>query len=313
MPDRSYAILGTGALGGYYGARLHHAGCDVRFLLHSDYRHVAAHGLKVESKDGDFSILEPQAYDDPARMPPVDVAVVCLKTTHNHLLPKLIRPVLKPDGAVLMMQNGLDIEQAAAEVAPGAPILGGLAFLCSNKVGPGHIHHLDYGAIRLGAYRTDGAPAGVTDLMRAVGADFERAGIPIQLEEDLVLARWKKLVWNITYNGLSVIHQCTTDVLMGDPEKRAMCEAVMREVLAAAAGCGRIIDPGFITFMMQTTDKMASYQPSMLLDDQQRRPLEIQAIYGNPLAAARAAGVDCPLISQIHEKLIERDRANRSG
>lgn len=299
----TYTIIGTGALGGYYGARLHHAGVDVGFLLNTDYDHVREHGLVVESVDGDFSIERPRIYANADALEPADVAVVCLKTTHNHLLPELLAPASREGGVVLVMQNGLFMEVEAAAVAPRRTVLGGMAFLCSNKIGPGHIRHLDYGSVRLGEHTPDGRPAGITDELRAVGADFERAGVPVDLEEDLLTARWKKLVWNVTYNGMCVVHDTTTDVLMNDSKLRARCRRIMQEVVAAAAACGRHVDASFVDAMMDTTDRMASYQPSMLLDYRAGRPLEVEAIYGNPLRAAEAAGAACPLIRELYERL----------
>jgi 2-dehydropantoate 2-reductase len=309
---RSYAIVGTGALGGYYGARLHHAGLDVRFLLHSDYAHVRLHGLRVESKHGDFSIAHPQIYRDARDLPAADVTAVCLKTTQNDLLPALLPKPVGSDGVVLMMQNGLGIEEAAASVVPGHTVVGGLAFLCSNKLGPGHIRHLDYGDVRLGEYTPGGTPAGITPAIQAIADDLALAGIGVACEQDLVLARWMKLVWNITYNGLCVVHGCTTDVLMGDPALRAHCAAIMEEVVAAAAACGRRIDPQFVPFMLAATDRMASYKPSMKLDHERGQALEIEAIYGNPLRAARAAGADCPLIAELYDELRQIERARRA-
>lgn len=301
---RSYTILGTGALGGYYGARLHRVGLDVRFVLHSDYEHVRCHGLRVESRDGDFSIATPQVYARPEDVPPSDVVAVCLKTTQNHLLPALLPPCVGPESVVLMMQNGLGIEALAAPLVPGNRVLGGLAFLCSNKVGPGHIRHLDYGDVRMGEHRVAGAAAGITTTVEAIASDFERAGILVHREADLVLARWRKLVWNVPFNGLSVVHRCTTDVLMADPALRRRCEALMHEVLAIAAVHGHPVEPAFVPHMMATTDRMASYSPSMKLDFEAGRPLEIEAIHGNVWRAARAAGVPCPEIGGLYEALV---------
>ncbi len=125
---RRYAILGTGALGGFYGARLCRAGCDVHFLLHSDFEHVRQHGLVVDSKDGNFVLPRVQAYRDVRDMPPCDVAAVALKATQNHLLPSLLPPVLAEDGVVLLMQNGLGGEEEAARAAPGHAVLAGSVF-----------------------------------------------------------------------------------------------------------------------------------------------------------------------------------------
>jgi 2-dehydropantoate 2-reductase len=312
MAARSYAIIGTGALGGYYGARLHHSGADVHFLLHSDYEQVRTHGLTVISKDGDFSIAHPRIYATARALPGCDVAAVCLKTTQNGLLPHLLPPAVKSAGVVLMMQNGLGIEADAAAVLPRHTILGGLAFLCSNKVGPGEIHHLDYGAVRVGEHRADGRPAGITAAMLAIAADFKRAGIATVLEDDLVLARWKKLVWNVPYNGMCVVEGCTTDMLMADPKMRARCEAIMREVLAIAAAQGRQIHPSFVEAMLADTAKMAPYKPSMLLDHERGQPLELDAIYRRPLAAAEAAGIACPEIRALYARLLEMDPGPRA-
>jgi 2-dehydropantoate 2-reductase len=311
MAERSYAIIGTGALGGYYGARLHHAGVDVHFLLHTDYAHVRDHGLHVISKEGDFSIPHPQIYAAARDLPRCDVAAVCLKTTQNGLLPELLPPSVKRDGIILMMQNGLGIEADAAVVLPRHTILGGLAFLCSNKVGPGDIHHLDYGAVRIGEHRSDGRAAGITPPMLAVSSDFKRAGVPTILEDDLVLARWKKLVWNVAYNGMCVIERCTTDALMADRLKRERCEAIMREVLAIAAAQGRRIHPSFVEAMLADTAMMAPYKPSMLLDHERGLALELEAIYHRPLAAAEAAGIDCPEIRALYERLSRLDAGSR--
>jgi 2-dehydropantoate 2-reductase len=240
MPHaRRYAILGTGALGGFYGARLCRAGCDVHFLLHSDFEHVRQHGLVVDSKDGDFVLPRVRAYRDVRDMPRCDVAAVALKATNNHLLPSLLPPVLAEGGVVLLMQNGLGGEEEAARAAPGHAVVAGLCFLCSNKVGPGHICHSDYGEVRFAQYAADGAVAGVSDSMRAIGQDFASAGIEVDLLDDLLLARWQKLVWNVPISGLSVVLDADTRELMADPHTRALAEDIMREVVAGARSCGR--------------------------------------------------------------------------
>ena len=229
---RRYAILGTGALGGFYGARLCRAGADVHFLLHSDFEHVQRQGLVIDSKDGDFVLPRVQAYRDVGEMPRCDVAVVALKATQNHLLPLLLPPVLADDGVVLLMQNGLGGEEEAARAAPGHAVLAGLCFLCSNKVGPGHIRHLDYGTVRFAEYAADATPAGVSDRTRGIAQDFASAGIQVDVKEDLLLARWQKLVWNVPMSGLSVVLNADTQALMADPHTRALAEDLMHEVVA---------------------------------------------------------------------------------
>ncbi len=311
---RRYAILGAGALGAYYGARLAHAGCDVHFLLRSDYGHVTKHGLTVESTEGDFSLSTDRihAYRDVRDMPPCHAVCVCMKTTDNHALAELIPPVLADDGHVVMIQNGLGIEAPVAALVGDGRVIGALAFLCSNKVGPGHIRHLDYGKLKFGRYAADGRAAGVDQAMRAIGDDFERAGLPVELADDLVLARWQKLVWNVPYNGLSVTLDAQTDELMGNPLHRALVEKLMREVVAAAAACGRTIGDDFVQLMLDHTEKMTPYRTSMKIDYDERRSLEVEAIFGNPLRAAEAHGATLPEMRTLYEQLKTMDQRNRA-
>ncbi|MDG2308681.1 MAG: putative 2-dehydropantoate 2-reductase [Candidatus Binatia bacterium] len=313
MAGQSYSIIGTGALGGYYGARLAHAGRTVRFLVNRDYEHVRRHGLRVDSIHGDFSLAEPEVYALPEGMPASDVVVVGLKTTRNSLLPTLLPPATSRDALVLSMQNGLGIEADVAKAVPGRTIIGGLAFLCSNKVGAGHVKHLDYGDVRLAEYRADGQPAGITPAVRAVAEDFRAAGVGVALEADLDTARWKKLVWNVPYNGLCVVRNVTTDVVMADPKTRERVEHIMLEVLAIAAARGHPIPTDFVRTMLDFTAKMAPYDPSMKLDYEGGRPLEIEALYARPLRAARDAGVSCPLTLELYEQLLQLDPAVRGS
>lgn len=311
MANCTYAILGTGALGGYYGACLQRAGLEAHFLLHSDYEHVCQHGLVIESPDGDFTLPQVNAYGDVSKMPPCDVVVVALKTTQNHLLPEMLAGVVKDDGVVLVLQNGLGIEEEVARIVGSKRVIGGLCFLCSNKVGPGHIHHLDYKQITLGEYTSDYQFGGITERMRKISADFERAGIPIQLSEDLLLARWQKLVWNIPYNGLSVVLDATTNELMADQHTRSLVEQLMREVVAGAAATARIIPDYFIQQMLEYTEKMTPYRTSMKLDYDEKRSLEVETMFGNPLHTATAAGADLPLIAMLYRQLKFLDAKNR--
>ncbi|MBD1882150.1 putative 2-dehydropantoate 2-reductase [Coleofasciculus sp. FACHB-T130] len=311
MSNRSYAILGTGALGGYYGAKLQRAGLNVHFLLHSDYEQVCQQGLVIESPDGDFTLPHVNAYPDANKMPPCDVVVVALKTTQNHLLPEMLPFMVKDDGVVLVLQNGLGVEEKVAKIVGSERVMGGLCFLCSNKVGPGHIRHLDYKAITLGEYTPDYQPAGITERMRQIASDFESADIPIQLAEDLLFARWQKLVWNIPYNGLSVVLDATTDELMNNLHTRLLAEQLMGEVLVGASAFGRKIPDSFVEKMLDHTAKMKPYRTSMKIDYDEGRPLEVETMFGNPLRTAQAAGVDLPKIAMLYQQLKFLDARNR--
>lgn len=309
---RRYAILGTGAIGGYYGACLQRSGQDVHFLLHSDYEQVKEQGLKVDSVEGDFLLPQVQAYSSVAAMPIADVVIIALKTTHNStLLPALLPSLLGSKTIILTLQNGLDIEADIAAIAPQIPILGGLCFICSNKVGPGHIHHLDYGSITLGTYSADRQPVEISPRLNAIAQDFSQAGITVDLTTDLYLTRWRKLVWNVPFNSLSVVLNATTAEMMDDPDIRQLAADLMHEVVTAANTCAYIKDGqrdralpvNIIDHMLAHTAAMKPYRTSMKIDFDAGRPLETEAIVGNPLRAAQRASVDTPRMDMLYHQL----------
>jgi len=307
---RRYAILGTGALGGFYGARLQQAGVEVHFLVRGDYEVVRARGLQVDSVEGDFALPVVRAYRDTAEMPPCDVVAIALKATHNAALAQLLPPLLKPGGTVLLLQNGWGIEPELARLAPAQTILGGSCFICSNRVGPGRIAHLSGGAIAVAQYASGYRPAGITPALSAVCDDFARAGITATASDDLSRVRWKKLVWNIPFNGLSVVLDAKTDALVGTPASRALAIALMDEVARGAAAIGSPLPPDTTRTRLDRTERMPPYLTSMKLDYDAGRPLELEAIFGNPLQTATAAGVQLPRVEMLYRQLqfLERQR-----
>ena len=146
----SFAVIGTGAIGGFYGARLAKAGFDVHFLLHHDYDFVVQHGLQVDSCDGSFHLDQPSVYRDVGDMPACDVVLVCLKSVNNHLLTTLLPPVIHEHSLVVLIQNGIGLEDDVQQMYPGLSLAAGLAFICSSKTEPGRISHQCYGSIPAG-------------------------------------------------------------------------------------------------------------------------------------------------------------------
>lgn len=322
MTQHRYAVLGAGALGGFYGAKLKAAGHEVHFLLRSDWEHVRHHGLFVETPEGAIHLPQVAAYGDVLEMPPCDRVLVTLKTTSNHYLPSLLPHVLKEDGVVVTLQNGLGIEAEIADIVGRDRVMGGLCFICSNKVGPGHVRHLDYGSITLGEYAADGQPQPISERQQQIGQDFQQAGIETHLVNDLMLARWRKLVWNIPFNGLSVVLDASTEELMADPHSRELAAALMRETVESATVCltanpdtsgkaSRIISPEFVEEMLAATEQMKPYRTSMKIDFDEHRNMEVEAIFGNALRAAQQAGHHPKRIEALYQQLKFLDTRNQ--
>ncbi len=330
MNKQRYAIIGAGALGGLYGGMLARQGFEVHFLLHSDFQHVTEHGLKVESIWGDFHLRDLHVHATAATMPACDVTLVGLKTTQNHLLAELLPPPTRDGGTVLVLQNGLNVEQDSAKVVGPERVFGGCCFLCSNKVGPGHIRHIDHGKIVFGKYfaqassansRLDhdesvgqGETAGQGESVGKIGQqicdDLNSAGIPTEFSGDLAMVRWRKLLWNIPFNSLSVILNASTKQIMDNPHASAMAESIVNEVHQAAAACGVDIPTKFIETTLEQTRKMAPYDSSMRLDYLNKRPMEAEAILGNPVLAAQKAGYTMQRVEMLYQQLKYIDYSN---
>jgi 2-dehydropantoate 2-reductase len=293
-----YGVIGTGALGGFYGGMLAKAGQEVHFLFRSDFEYVQKHGLRVDSILGDFHLPQVNAHKNPAEMPQCDVILVCLKTTGNHHLPEILRPIVHPGSVVILLQNGLGLEEDLAKQLSEVMFAGGLAFICSNKIGPGHIHHLDYGKLNIASHN-------VTDhiVLAQVVADFQQAGIHADLLPDLKFARWQKLVWNIPFNGMTVVLNTTTDRLMDNEHTRELSKELMLEVIRGANACGVSLKESLAQQMIDMTIKMKPYAPSMKLDYDHHRPMEIVYIYSKPIETARKAGFEMHKISMLEKQL----------
>lgn len=310
MTGRRWAIVGVGGVGGLYAARLHAAGCAVHLVARSDAEALRTDGLHLTSPLGDVHARLP-VHVTAETVPEVDVVVLATKTTATSAA-GVARAIVDrhPGAALLVLQNGLGVEALAGAGLPaGSPVLGGMAFVCSQRIGPGRIEHLDFGPVSVGEHRPSGEAAGVTPAVAAAVADLEASGVGGVAIADLVLGRWRKLVWNVPFNGLTVVLRGTTESILADPAATDRVRTLMDEVRAGAAAVGRDIPAAFVDEMIATTRAMTPYAPSMRLDFDAGRPLELDAIYAAPLAAARAAGVDLPATAALLAELRALDPA----
>jgi 2-dehydropantoate 2-reductase len=306
-------IIGTGAIGGFYGVMLARAGFDVHFLLRSEFDAVARNGLTVDSQvHGLLKLSKVQAYASAADMPRCDWLLVGAKTTGNGGVGSAIVQAAAPDAKVLLLQNGLGVEDALRAVLPDAlHLLGGLCFVCVHRTGPGQITHQAFGAVNIG-YHSGPADAPTRKHWVEQGAFlFHQAGIDSVAMDNLDLARWQKLVWNVPYNGLSVLLNASTTPLMADADSRALIQGLMAEVVQGAQACGHGLPEGYAEHLLKVTGHMPDYRPSMYHDFTERRPLELDAIYARPLATALAAGCDMPKVRALYHALAFIDRNNR--
>ena len=301
----SYSIIGMGAIGGYYGGKLAKAEREVHFLLHSDYQYVLQNGLRIDSCDGDFYLPHINAYAATKDMPKTDVIIVGMKSVKNHdVLPELLRPIVHENSIVILIQNGIGLEDDLQKEFPRLQIVAGLAFICSAKVGPGHVSHQCYGNINLGNYSCQ------QEKFEVLLQDMTDAGIQAA-KVAYMEARWKKAVWNMPFNGMTVALNTSTDQLLKNAATRQLIYDQMLEVIGAANALGvKTLTSEFADKMMQMTDEMVPYSPSMKLDFDYHRPMEIEYLYSRPIAEAKKVGFEMPKLAMLEAELKFIEGAN---
>jgi 2-dehydropantoate 2-reductase len=318
------AVVGCGAVGSYYGARLCRAGQDVHFLLRSDYDAVRQSGVTVRSAEGDFHV-QPKCARRPDEISVCDLVLIGLKTTANDQFPKLLSPLVGPQTAVVTLQNGLGNTEQLARLFSPEQILSGLCFVCLNRVKPGVIHHMEYGMIVLGEFQRRAGPR-----IQGLATMFQTAGVPCKVTDNLAQAQWEKLVWNIPFNGLGVAGAAgydiltqlpsansrlrpvgpvlTTDKLLADPRWKKLLRDLMLEVIAAAAALGFEIPVSYAEKQIERTRTMSAYKASTLLDFECGRPLELESLFLEPLRRAQQAGVPVPRLAALCTVLQQLDQ-----
>ncbi len=299
LPNFRIAVVGAGAIGGYYGAKLAYFGRDVHFLMRGDLRDVRRFGLRVRGKAESFRLAKVQCASSTAEIGPCDLVIIALKTTANEELPRLLPPLLKENTMLLTLQNGLGNEAFLAEHFGAERILGGLCFTCLIRTAPGVIEQYGTGRVVLGEYA--GYPLPRT---HEVAWEFKRSGVVCSVTANLALERWRKLVWNIPFNGLCVARGgVDTAALLARDETRAEVLALMDEVIAAANRCGYALPTAEALEQIKRTEKMGAYKPSTLVDFEAGRVLEVESIWGEPLRQALAAGAEMPRLALLYEEL----------
>ena len=301
------AVVGSGAVGCYYGGMLARAGYDVHFLMRSDLQHVRKHGLTIETR-GEAILLDPvQAAGTPEEIGACDLVIIALKATANDALVDILPPLIGTDTALLTLQNGLGNEEFLAERWGSERVLGGLCFVCLNRTGSGLIEHFDHGSLSIGEFGR-----GPSDRARQIVEAFVKAGIDANLVENLVTERWRKLLWNVPFNGLSIAGAgATVAGVLNDGGLRTLARELMSEVLNAARALGHEIPDDFADYQIERSWSMGAYRPSSLIDWELRRPVEVEAIWGEPLRQGVAAGAAMDRLRTLYALLKYLTRAER--
>jgi len=326
------AVVGTGAVGSYYGARLEEAGHDVHFYMRNEHFEAALQkGLTVTSVDGDMHIPPErlQVYSTPQDMAAAaaardnksfDWVLVALKSSALQAIPDLILPLLSPSTRILVIMNGMieqDLIKALCQTTgqqdTKAPLdccrtlYGGMALICCNRIGPATTDHSYFGLLTAGVASTQSSSSHEDEA--AFRDLFAPTPIDLAYDQSLLRGRWRKMMWNLPFNGISVaMGGVTVDQIVNDPGLRQLAYDIIDETMAAANtelehvyGEGNYEPLGVLDryAMMKLSDDMGPYKPSTYLDFVNRRAMEVQYLFREPLNRAESYQIPTPHLSSI--------------
>jgi 2-dehydropantoate 2-reductase len=300
-------IIGSGAVGGYFGYHLVRAGFDVHFLVRSEYEAMTRNGLVVNGKRfADAKALPVKTYRSIDDMPPCDWLLLGAKATSNVQLAPMLARAAAPGAKVICLQNGLGVEDTLRTMLPASlHLIGGLCWLAVYREAPGTVRHIALNDLHLGYHSGPRDDRASPQRMLEEGvAMFNAAGIKAISIPDLTEARWKKLVWNVPFNGVAALLETGTNLLTANPDSRKLVLTLMHEVLRAARACGYPFSKKMPQQLIEMTKAFdEDYLPSMYYDRMLHRPMELAAMYEAPINAAHATGCALPMIDMMHRML----------
>jgi len=293
------AVVGSGAVGLYYGSRLQKAGEDIRYLLRRDYDAVRRNGIRIRARDSHFQLNDVKAYRNSEDIGKVDLVIVAVKAVSNRFLPELLRPIVTPETAILSLQNGLGNIEFLRKYFPDNPLFCGTCYICLNRVEPGVVENFLLGSIVLSQ---EGETS--SSKLKTIGEMLNRARLNCRISPKIDQMRWEKLLWNVPFNGLSIVAgKITTDLILADEGLNRLARGLMEELLGASSALGLSIDPKLVERQFEITKSMGEYSPSSLLDFLAGRSVEVEAIWGEPLRQGLKAGQDMPKLETLYRLL----------
>jgi 2-dehydropantoate 2-reductase len=290
------AIMATGGVGGYFGARLAAAGEDVHFIARG--AHLAAlraNGLTLKSANGDLHLQAISATDDPAHIGAVDIVIFAVKQYDTRSAANLIKPLIGTDTAVISLQNGMDHEERLPSILGSGHVMGGAAYITAAEVAaPGVIAHVGKVArIVFGELDGHGSPRAERFL-----AACKHAGIDTVLSNNIARELWGKLLMLAAFSGVGGVTRMPAGPIMADPDIRKLMTDAVAEIAAVARAKGIDLDANYVALQTDFFGKNVApdAKPSMLLDLENGRRLELDWLSG---AVARF-GDDLSVPTPVH-------------
>lgn len=307
-----FAIMGSGGVGGYFGARLAAAGHEVNFIARGE--HLAAmqrDGLRVSSIEGDLHLTEVKATDDPRTVGVVDAVIVAVKAWQVSAAAEAIRPLVGAETLVVPLENGVEAADTLAEALGKESVLEGLCGILAWQEAPGDIRHAGVAPfVRFG--ERDNHTSERTERLKAA---FDAAhGVTAEIPDDIQAAVWSKFLFICAMSGIGAITRAPIGVTRRLPETREMIEQILTEIVAVARARGIALPEDAEARALSFIDALPEASTaSMQRDIMAGRPSELESQNGAVVRLGREAGVATPVNALIHSALLPQERKAREA
>ncbi len=287
------AIMGSGGVGGYFGARLAAAGNDVTFIARGAHLDaIRNEGLRVQSPLGDVHIDPVDATDDPAEVGAVDIVLFATKLYDTEIAGELCRPLIGADTAVISLLNGVDSEEQLGSILGAEHVVGGVARISAEIAAPGVIqHHSHFASIEFG--ELDGQKSG---RLQAFLAAATEAKIEAQLCDDINIAIWQKFILMASFSGVTALTRLPAGPIRDNPEAWSLMQAAAHEAGAVARARGAKLADNAVDNVVKLLGTLPdAMKASMLMDLERGKRLELEWLSGAVCRLGRETGVDTPV------------------
>ena len=298
------AVMGTGGVGGYFGARLARGGCEVSFIARG--AHLAAirqHGLRIESPLGNLHLADVLATDDPRAVGAVDLVLFGVKLWDTESAAKATAPLVGADTGVISLQNGVRKDDILRAILGERAVMGGACYIAAQIAEPGVIRHSGTMAkIVIGEYDGSRSPRA-----EAILEACRRAGIDVELAADIRRAIWEKFVFLASMSGVTSAMRMPIGPIRSNPQTRAFFHDALREVVAVARAEGVQLAESYADNRLAFGDSLPATMTSSMHNDLERgNRLEVEGLSGDVVARGKAAGVATPVHRAIYDILLLR-------
>lgn len=295
------AVFGAGAVGAFFGGLLVRGGADVHFVARGPQLPALRNrGILIRSlRLGDVQVPPVHAEADAARIGACDLVLVCVKAHQTPQILGALAALMTDRTTLVTLQNGVESDESLAARFGSGRVVPGVVYVGATVEEPGVVSHVAAGTIAIGV--RDGGEA---SRLPVVAAELERSGQPVKIVEDIQLERWRKLLWNASFNPVSAITQRSPRDLLAVPSTRQLLADLMGEVVAVATACGVPLQDAAIREQLEWTERAPAIRTSMMVDRHLGRGMEIDALVGVVVRKGAERGVATPL-SQAMCALLE--------